>query len=74
MREKSGIINLNLLTKTQQAASKEVVMHDEMQRLERANTYIKDEPAQIAFFVRNENRIAVLKTQLDALEVSVEEV
>ena len=60
-------LHVKLRTKTQNSVPKSEVMLKEISRLERANSYIKDEPYKLIFIVRNEMRIDELKKDLEDL-------
>jgi hypothetical protein len=62
-----SIRKLNLKTKTRRKPKSQAV-EKEIARLKRANGYIKDEPEQIDFLLRNEARIAVLEVKLKELQ------
>jgi hypothetical protein len=49
--------------------SKSQKLQEELERLMRANTYIRDEPNQRAWYERNRRRIRHLRKQLREMEV-----
>ena len=65
----SGIIHLNLKTKAKRQVPKCDTIIEEISRLERANSYIKGEPEQECYAVRNRKRIQTLKRELKSLEL-----
>lgn len=60
-------IHLNLQTQNKRKVSKTDKLLAEIARLERANSYIIDEPEQKAYFVRNSNRIKLLQTKIASI-------
>jgi hypothetical protein len=62
----SSIVNLNLQTKNKRKIPPSVTIANEIARLERANSYIANEPDKIHFTQRNEARIESLSTSLEA--------
>ena len=61
-------INLNLQTKSKRNVSKTDIINKEVARLERANTYIIEEPEQECCALRNRIRIQKLKLMLQVIE------
>jgi len=70
MQNPSGIIHLNLRTKHQRSVTKSERLLQEIARLERANSYIKDEPSKVAYVERNLLRIECLTQELAAAQMS----
>jgi len=68
MDRPASIICLDLKTKQQRKISKADKIRAEIERLKRANTYIKDEPACVAYTERNTLRIESLIQQLKVIE------
>jgi hypothetical protein len=69
MSNPSGIIHLNLKTKDQRKTTKSEHILNEIARLERANSYIKDEPSRVAYLERNTLRIESLTQELSAIQI-----
>ena len=64
----SSIMHLNLQTKSKRKVLKSALIREEIARLERANGYIKHEPEQKCYIVRNKKRIKVLQLELSKTE------
>ena len=64
----SSIIHLNLQTKAKRKTLKSDTIREEIARLERANGYIKGEPKQECYVLRNRKRIRNLKVALKKIE------
>lgn len=72
MQQNPSIVNLNLNTKSKRRMTKGELIETEMARLERANSYIKNDPSKVAYAQRNSARIDVLRHKLKALQIDNE--